>query len=161
MKKTFKAHQHRLATIVLKLGFDARSDDLLRRDAINWLPVNAHEFPAAAGHHIGLEAAVLQIAQDLQRRCVDEFRVGAAKARMPGGRKPLMCKSGVHATLAGVALTLTIPLRPSLGRPDDPASPLHRLEHALHPWVADLIVPIFGFANAGVSPSGLRLTVES
>jgi NhaA family Na+:H+ antiporter len=80
---------------------------------------------------------------------------------MPGGRKPLMCKSGVHATLAGVALTLTIPLRPSLGRPDDPASPLHRLEHALHPWVADLIVPIFGFANAGVSLSGLRLTVEN
>src|SRR5215207_4480897 len=85
MKKTFKAHQHRLATIVLKLGFDAQSDDLLRRDAINWLAVNAHESLAAAGHHIGLEAAVLQIAQDLQHRCVDEFRAGAAKARMPGG----------------------------------------------------------------------------
>ena len=60
-------------------------------------------------------------------------------------------KSGVHATLAGVALALTIPLRPSPGRPDDPASPLHILEHALHPWVAFLIVPVFGFANAGVS----------
>ena len=64
-------------------------------------------------------------------------------------------KSGVHATLAGVALALTIPLRPSPGRPDDPASPLHILEHALHPWVAYLIVPVFGFANAGVSLSGM------
>src|SRR4051794_7723359 len=65
-------------------------------------------------------------------------------------------KSGVHATLAGVALALTIPLRPSPGRPDDPASPLHILEHALHPWVAFLIVPVFGFANAGVSLAGMR-----
>ena len=64
-------------------------------------------------------------------------------------------KSGVHATLAGVALALTIPLRPSPGRPDDPASPLHILEHALHPWVAFLIVPVFGFANAGVSLAGM------
>src|SRR3954468_1777973 len=64
-------------------------------------------------------------------------------------------KSGVHATLAGVALALTVPLRPSPGRPDDPASPLHILEHALHPWVAYLIVPVFGFANAGVSLSGM------
>ena len=67
----------------------------------------------------------------------------------------LVLKSGVHATLAGVALALTVPLRPSPGRPDDPASPLHILEHALHPWVAYLIVPVFGFANAGVSLSGL------
>lgn len=66
-------------------------------------------------------------------------------------------KSGVHATLAGVALALTIPLRTSPGRPDDPHSPLHVLEHALHPWVAYLIVPIFGFANAGVSLSGINV----
>jgi NhaA family Na+:H+ antiporter len=57
----------------------------------------------------------------------------------------------------GVALALTIPLRRSPGRPDDPASPLHLLEHALHKWVAFLIVPIFGFANAGVSLSGMSL----
>jgi NhaA family Na+:H+ antiporter len=66
----------------------------------------------------------------------------------------LVLKSGVHATVAGVLLALTIPLRPSLGRPDDPTSPLHRLEHALHPWSAYLILPIFGFANAGVSLAG-------
>ena len=66
-------------------------------------------------------------------------------------------KSGVHATLAGVALALTVPLRASPGRPDDPASPLHILEHGLHSWVAFLIVPIFGFANAGVAVGGMSL----
>jgi len=63
----------------------------------------------------------------------------------------LVLKSGVHATLAGVALALTIPLSPSPGAPDDAKSPLHILEHGLHPWVAFLVVPIFGLANAGVS----------
>ena len=67
----------------------------------------------------------------------------------------LVFMSGVHATLAGVALALTIPLRPSPGRPEDQHSPLHILEHAIQPWVAFAIVPIFGFANAGVSLAGL------
>jgi NhaA family Na+:H+ antiporter len=64
-------------------------------------------------------------------------------------------KSGVHATLSGIALAAVVPLRLSPGRPDDPTSPLHRLEHALQPWVAYGIVPLFGFANAGVSFSGI------
>jgi NhaA family Na+:H+ antiporter len=64
-------------------------------------------------------------------------------------------KSGVHATLAGVALAFAIPLRRSPSAPEDRASPLHRLEHGLQPWVAFLVVPIFGFANAGVSLAGL------
>ncbi|WP_246102068.1 Na+/H+ antiporter NhaA [Methylobacterium terricola] len=63
----------------------------------------------------------------------------------------LVLRSGVHATIAGVLLALTIPLRLSVGKPDDPTSPLHILEHAIHPWSAFLILPIFGFANAGVS----------
>lgn len=68
-------------------------------------------------------------------------------------------KSGVHATLAGVALAFAIPLTPSPGRPDDPAhSMLHKLEHALHPWVAFAIVPIFGFANAGVPLGGMSFS---
>lgn len=62
--------------------------------------------------------------------------------------------SGVHATIAGVLLALTIPLRLSVGTPDDPTSPLHILEHAIHPWSAFLILPVFGFANAGVSLAG-------
>lgn len=67
----------------------------------------------------------------------------------------LVLRSGVHATIAGVLLALTIPLRHAPGRPDAVAdSALHRLEHALHPWVAFAIVPVFGFANAGVSLAG-------
>lgn len=66
-------------------------------------------------------------------------------------------QSGVHATLAGVALALTVPITRSKARPDDETSPLHRLEHGLHPWVAYAIVPIFGFANAGVSLLDLSL----
>jgi len=69
----------------------------------------------------------------------------------------LVLLSGVHATLAGVALAFTIPLRASPGKPEDTSSPLHRLEHALQPWVAFLIVPVFGFANAGVSFAGMSV----
>lgn len=61
-------------------------------------------------------------------------------------------RSGVHATLAGVILALTIPMQRTPARPDgDTRSPLHRLEHALHLPVGFLIIPIFGIANAGVS----------
>ncbi|MNG90576.1 Na(+)/H(+) antiporter NhaA [compost metagenome] len=64
-------------------------------------------------------------------------------------------KSGVHATLAGVALALCIPLRTRHAE----TSPLLALEHALQPWVAYAILPLFAFANAGVSLAGM--TVES
>ncbi len=67
----------------------------------------------------------------------------------------LMLQSGVHATLAGVALACVIPLRRTPGRPEAAENPLIRLEHALQPWVAFAVVPVFGFANAGVSFLGL------
>lgn len=62
--------------------------------------------------------------------------------------------SGVHATIAGVLAASAIPIRATPGAPDAHDSPLHRLENGLHPWVAFLIVPLFGFANAGVSLAG-------
>ncbi len=70
----------------------------------------------------------------------------------------LVLKSGVHATLAGVALALTVPLRASSGLAHDlEHSPLHRLEHALHKAVPFIVIPIFGFANAGVSFASLSV----
>jgi NhaA family Na+:H+ antiporter len=65
-------------------------------------------------------------------------------------------ESGVHATLAGVMLAMTIPLTRTPAEPDNRVrSPLHRLERGLHTPVAFLVVPIFGFANAGLSFAGL------
>lgn len=58
-------------------------------------------------------------------------------------------KSGIHATLAGVIVALFVPM----GQKQD--SPLHHLEHMLHPWVSFVILPVFAFANAGVSFAGI------
>jgi len=61
-------------------------------------------------------------------------------------------KSGVHATLAGVIVGFFIPLKEQKGK-----SPAVQLEHVLHPWVAYLILPLFAFANAGVSLQGVTI----
>ncbi len=65
-----------------------------------------------------------------------------------------LLKSGVHATLAGVILGMTIPLSSAK---DPTVRPLETLEHGLHPWVAFGILPLFAFANAGVPLTGLSL----
>lgn len=63
-------------------------------------------------------------------------------------------KSGVHATLAGVITALFIPLR----CPKNPSySPLKHVEHSLHPWVAFMVLPVFAFANAGISFDGIGM----
>ena len=63
-------------------------------------------------------------------------------------------KSGVHATLAGVVLALFIPFKGKAGEP----SPLKTLEHDLHSAVAFIVLPIFAFANAGLSFEGVGLS---
>ncbi|MBS0214287.1 MAG: Na+/H+ antiporter NhaA [Proteobacteria bacterium] len=63
--------------------------------------------------------------------------------------------SGVHATLAGVVTGMMIPHRAN--HDDDAGTPLETLEHALHPWVAYAILPLFAFANAGLSLHGFQL----
>lgn len=67
----------------------------------------------------------------------------------------LVFQSGVHATIAGVVTAMLVPITRSPGAPDNAASPLHRLENGLHPWVSYGVVPLFGFANAGVSLRGM------
>ncbi len=59
--------------------------------------------------------------------------------------------SGVHATIAGVLAAMMIPLKITRAAPDAEDSTLHRMEHALHRPVAWGILPLFGFANAGVT----------
>lgn len=67
-------------------------------------------------------------------------------------------KSGVHATLAGVALAFAIPMTPERGGGHG-RSPLAVLEHALHPWVTFFIMPVFALANAGVPLAGVNVGI--
>ncbi len=65
-----------------------------------------------------------------------------------------MLQSGVHATIAGVLAAFAVPFERTIAAPDSHNSPLHRMEHILAWPAAFIIVPLFGFANAGVSLSG-------
>lgn len=65
----------------------------------------------------------------------------------------LVLKSGIHPTVAGVVTAFTIPLKDRFGK-----SPLHSLEHSLHPYVIYLIAPLFALANAGIDMSGIALS---
>ncbi len=60
-------------------------------------------------------------------------------------------RSGVHATIAGVVLAMTVPAESKAGGREEAGSPLHRLETTLAPWAAFLVLPIFAFCNAGVA----------
>ncbi len=103
--------------------------------------------------HLLLAAVVLALLAVLNRRRVQHL---APYLMLGGVLWYLLLQSGVHATIAGVLLALSIPLRHTPAAPDDMVtSPLHRLEHGLHGWVTFAVIPIFGFANAGVSLSGL------
>ena len=86
--------------------------------------------------------------------CFNIFGVVRLAAYLLVGLAVWVCvlKSGVHATLAGVAVAFFIPLR---AKTEGGESPLEHLEHTLHPWVAFAILPFFAFANAGISLEGL------
>ena len=64
-------------------------------------------------------------------------------------------ESGVHATLAGVLAALFIPVRVPCKHDRRHLTPVSDLQHGLHPWVAFLVLPVFGFANAGVPFAGM------
>ena len=64
----------------------------------------------------------------------------------------LILNSGIHATIAGVLLGLTIPIKDKQGK-----SPLKKMEHSIEPYCAFLILPIFAFCNAGISLAGMQL----
>ena len=69
-------------------------------------------------------------------------------------------KSGIHATLAGVATALAVPLKGNVSGTDQNGhrnSPLETAEHALHAWVAFAVLPMFAFVNAGVSLQGVSI----
>lgn len=102
---------------------------------------------------LGMAAAVLGVLVTLNRLGVEKLW---PYLLLGAGLWGAMLQSGIHATIAGVALALTIPMGATGGAQH---SPLQRLEHALAKWVAYGIVPIFGFANAGVSFAGLQPSV--
>ncbi|MFT4097422.1 MAG: Na+/H+ antiporter NhaA, partial [Rhodoblastus sp.] len=91
---------------------------------------------------------------------LNRFKVGALWPYLLIGLPLWYCvhASGVHATIAGVLLAIFIPLRQPARTEEEELSPLHRLEHALAPWVGFVVTPIFGFANAGVSFEGVSLS---
>lgn len=73
----------------------------------------------------------------------------------------VMLESGIHPTLAGVLLAFAIPLRKSQAissKKEFWRSPLERLEHKLHPWVAYGVLPLFSFSNAGLNLSGFQIS---
>ncbi len=92
---------------------------------------------------------------------LNRLNVGRLSAYILVGIFVWVCvlKSGVHATLAGFVLGVAIPLTSRNPESNSNFSPLRHLEHSLHPWVAFAILPIFAFANAGVSFAGVDSSV--
>ncbi|MHA6289171.1 Na+/H+ antiporter NhaA [Maricaulis sp. CAU 1757] len=105
---------------------------------------------------VALQPLALAVAASAMLIALNRGRVQSLPIYLLVGAVLWTCllKSGVHATLAGVITALAVPLQ---SRDDASHSPLHALEHKLHPWVAFGVLPIFAFANAGVAFGGLTL----
>ena len=108
--------------------------------------------PHVSGIALGLAAASLALLLALNRFGVRRLAPYLIVGLFVWG---VVLASGVHGTLAGVAVAFMVPMRGAGATEED--SPLHRLEHRLHPCVVYGILPIFGLANAGLSFSGLSL----
>lgn len=106
--------------------------------------------------NLSIEALLLGLVAIAGLVAANRLRIAHPAAYLLLGTALWVCvlKSGVHATLAGVITAFAIPLAPQNG---DGKSMLKGLEHDLHPWVAFGILPLFAFANAGVSFAGIGL----
>ncbi|MGL4395934.1 MAG: Na+/H+ antiporter NhaA [Hyphomicrobium sp.] len=104
--------------------------------------------------HLSLGALALAAGGTLALATLNHRRITAIWPYVLVGLFVWVCvlKSGVHATLAGVITAMSIPLAAS---ETDREGPLEKLEHTLAPWVSFGILPVFAFANAGVSLAGL------
>ncbi|WP_192882101.1 Na+/H+ antiporter NhaA [Haemophilus haemolyticus] len=109
-------------------------------------------------HELSVQALIFSGISILTLVLLNRFRVSALCAYMVVGAIlwASVLKSGVHATLAGVIIGFCIPLKGKKGE-----RPLHDFEHILAPWSSFVILPLFAFANAGVSFDGINVSMIS
>ena len=109
-------------------------------------------------HGLSVQALFFSAITIIALVLLNRFKVSALCAYMVVGAIlwTSVLKSGVHATLAGVIIGFCIPLNGKNGE-----KPLHDFEHILAPWSSFIILPLFAFANAGVSFEGLDFTMLS
>ena len=109
-------------------------------------------------HGLSVQALFFSAIAIIALVLLNRFKVSALCAYMVVGAIlwASVLKSGVHATLAGVIIGFCIPLNGKNGE-----KPLHDFEHILAPWSSFIILPLFAFANAGVSFEGLNFTMLS
>lgn len=109
-------------------------------------------------HELSAQALIFSGISILTLVLLNRFRVSALCAYMVVGAIlwASVLKSGVHATLAGVIIGFCIPLK---GKKSE--RPLHDFEHILAPWSSFIILPLFAFANAGVSFDGIDVSMIS
>ena len=109
-------------------------------------------------HELSVQALIFSGVSILTLVLLNRFRVSALCAYIVVGAIlwASVLKSGVHATLAGVIIGFCIPLKGKKGE-----RPLHDFEHILAPWSSFVILPLFAFANAGVSFDGIDVSMIS
>ncbi|OOF39298.1 Na(+)/H(+) antiporter NhaA [Rodentibacter mrazii] len=107
-------------------------------------------------HGLSIQALIFAAIAIILLIALNRFKVTALCAYMVVGiiLWASVLKSGVHATLAGVIIGFCIPLKGEKGE-----TPLEDFEHLLAPWASFLILPLFAFANAGVSFEGLDFSM--